>query len=77
MRQLAALSSIGFAVGSQKLFLNIRHEFKVRDDAPKSLAIALATFGGIYATVCLMAGPSKFSGRLNIFIMISKTYSHM
>jgi len=58
MRQLAALASIGFAVGSQKLFLNIRHEFKVRDDAPKSLAISLATFGSVYTLVCILAGPN-------------------
>jgi len=58
LRQLAALASIGFAVGSQKLFLNIRHEFKVRDDAPKSLGISLATFGGVYTLVCILAGPN-------------------
>jgi len=57
MRQLAALSSIGFAVGSQKLFLNIRHEFKVREDAPKSLAIALIAFGSVYTLVCVLSGP--------------------
>ena len=55
--QLAALSSIGFAVGSQKLFLNIRHEFADRDAAPKSLGIALISFGAVYLLVCLLAGP--------------------
>jgi len=58
MRQFAALSSIGFAVGSQKLFLNIRHEFKTREHAPISLGISLSTFGTIYLTVCLLAGPN-------------------
>lgn len=56
MRQFAAISSIGFAVGSQKLFLNIRHEFKERDEAPKSLGISLSTFGTIYTLVCILAG---------------------
>lgn len=55
--QLAALSSIGFAVGSQKLFLNIRHEFQDRKEAPKSLAIALTAFGAVYVLVCVFAGP--------------------
>ena len=55
--QLAALSSIGFAVGTQKLFLNIRHEFADRDDSPKSLGIALISFGAVYLIVCLLAGP--------------------
>jgi amino acid permease len=55
--QLAALSSIGFAVGSQKLFLNIRHEFADRDDSPRSLGIALFSFGAVYLLVCLLAGP--------------------
>ena len=55
--QLAALSSIGFAVGSQKLFLNIRHEFKDRKKSPNSLAIALVAFGTVYLMVCVLAGP--------------------
>mmetsp|Transcript_23472 Transcript_23472/g.26755 ORF Transcript_23472/g.26755 Transcript_23472/m.26755 type:complete len:365 (+) Transcript_23472:394-1488(+) len=59
MRQLAALSSIGFAVGSQKLLLNIRHEFKDREQAaPHSLGIALSGFGAIYGIVCIIAGPN-------------------
>mmetsp|Transcript_16335 Transcript_16335/g.24540 ORF Transcript_16335/g.24540 Transcript_16335/m.24540 type:complete len:567 (-) Transcript_16335:244-1944(-) len=57
MRQFAAISSIGFAVGSQKLFLNIRHEFKDRREAPRSLGIALTSFGAIYIIVCILAGP--------------------
>ena len=56
MRQFAAISSIGFAVGSQKLFLNIRHECHTRSEAPKSLALALIGFGTVYVTVCLAAG---------------------
>lgn len=58
MSQLAAISSIGFAVGSQKLFLNIRHEMKDRNDAaPGSLGIALSIFGSAYVAVCVLAGP--------------------
>mmetsp|Transcript_15247 Transcript_15247/g.28704 ORF Transcript_15247/g.28704 Transcript_15247/m.28704 type:complete len:539 (-) Transcript_15247:58-1674(-) len=53
--QFSALSSIGFAVGSQKLFLNIRHEFSNRNQSPKSLAIALFSFGTIYVLVCILA----------------------
>jgi len=56
LRQLSALGSIGFAVGSQKLFLNIRHEFNRRKDAPKSLAVALTAFGSFYVFIILMAG---------------------
>lgn len=58
-RQLAAIASIGFAVGSQKLLLNIRHEMKVRDNcAPKSLGIALFIYGAVYVSVCFVAGPN-------------------
>jgi hypothetical protein len=46
--QLAAISSIGFAVGSQKLLLSLRHEFADRNDSPKSLGIALGGFGTVY-----------------------------
>lgn len=57
-RQLSALGSIGFAVGSQKLFLNIRHEFAHRKEAPKSLAVSLTTFGSFYVFIIAMAGDS-------------------
>ena len=56
LTRLAALGSIGFATGSQKLFLNIRHEFKNRNDAPKSLGISLTAFGTLYVLVCILAG---------------------
>jgi len=56
LRQLSALGSIGFAVGSQKLFLNIRHEFADRKEAPKSLAVSLTAFGGVYVFIVAMAG---------------------
>jgi amino acid permease len=56
LRQLSALGSIGFATGSQKLFLNIRHEFADRKDAPKSLAVSLSAFGSVYIFIILMAG---------------------
>lgn len=58
LQKFAALSSIGFAVGSQKLFLNIRHEFKDRNDATKSLGFSLTVFGIVYGVVCLFAGPN-------------------
>lgn len=58
LSQFAALSSIGFAVGSQKLFLNIRHEFADRNQSPKSLGIALISFGIVYVGVCILAGPN-------------------
>lgn len=58
LRQLSALGSIGFAVGSQKLFLNIRHEFAHREEAPKSLAVSLTAFGGFYILIVTMAGDS-------------------
>lgn len=58
LQKFAAISSIGFAVGSQKLFLNIRHEFTDRSDAPKSLRLSLIAFGIIYGSVCLFAGPN-------------------
>lgn len=56
--QFSALSSIGFAVGSQKLLLNIRHEFSDRNKSTKSLGIALFSFGTVYVAVCILAGPN-------------------
>jgi hypothetical protein len=57
LRKLSAFGSIGFAVGSQKLFLNIRHELKDRSVAPKSLAVSLTVFGTIYVLIVVIAGP--------------------
>mmetsp|Transcript_12781 Transcript_12781/g.23866 ORF Transcript_12781/g.23866 Transcript_12781/m.23866 type:complete len:328 (-) Transcript_12781:1048-2031(-) len=56
LRQFSAMGSIGFAVGSQKLFLNIRHEFAERSKAPQSLAVALTGFGSLYVFIALAAG---------------------
>jgi hypothetical protein len=56
LRQFSAMGSIGFAVGSQKLFLNIRHEFADRKKAPSSLAVALAAFVSFYIFIVLAAG---------------------
>ena len=58
LAKLSAFGSIGFAVGSQKLFLNIRHELDNRKTAPKSLAISLSAFGTLYVAVILIAGDS-------------------
>ena len=57
-RQLSALGSIGFAMGSQKLFLNIRHELADRQTAPKTLAISLTIYTTVYASICILAGPN-------------------
>lgn len=57
LRKFSALGSIGFAVGSQKLFLNIRHELAHRPRAPQSLALSLSIFGTFYVVLVLMAGP--------------------
>jgi hypothetical protein len=59
LRKLSAIASIGFATGSQKLLLNIRHKFANRVSAPKSLAISLTAFGTFDVVVTLLAGPSK------------------
>jgi amino acid permease len=56
-RKMAALSSIAFAVGSQKLFLNVRHEMSDPKKAPLALAIALVVFGVAYIGVGQLAGP--------------------
>mmetsp|Transcript_5372 Transcript_5372/g.8234 ORF Transcript_5372/g.8234 Transcript_5372/m.8234 type:complete len:554 (+) Transcript_5372:89-1750(+) len=59
LAKMSAVASIGFAVGSQKLLLNIRHEMKDRKQAaPGSLSISLSLFGLAYVTVCLLAGPN-------------------
>ena len=60
----------GFAVGSQKLFLNIRHEFKRREEAPKSLAISLTTFGSVYVLVCILAGSGEFVLVYKVLVVI-------
>jgi hypothetical protein len=59
LRKLSAIASIGFATSSQKLLLNIRHEFANCALAPKSLAVSLTAFGTFYVVIALVAGPSK------------------
>jgi len=56
--QFSALASIGFAVGSQKLFLNIRHELQHKEEASRVLAGSLTTYGTAYVVVILLAGKS-------------------
>lgn len=56
--QFSALASIGFAVGSQKLFLNIRHELQHKHEASRVLAGSLTTYGVAYIFVIVMAGAS-------------------
>ena len=58
LKQLSSMGSIGFAVGSQKLLLNIRHELVRRQDAPRTLLYGLAAFGTVYVSIILLAGPS-------------------
>jgi hypothetical protein len=58
MTTLSSLSSITFAVGSQKLFLNIRHDMVWRDQSVLSLGIALFTFVTAYIAVSVLAGPT-------------------
>ncbi|KAL9179671.1 hypothetical protein ACHAXT_008961 [Thalassiosira profunda] len=58
LAKMSSLAAIAFAVGSQKLLLNIRHEMSDRKKAaPGSLSIALSTYGLAYLCVCLLAGP--------------------
>ncbi len=58
--KFSALASIGFAVGSQKLFLNIRNELQTKEDASKVLAGSLTTYGSAYVLVILLAGSSTY-----------------
>lgn len=55
--KFSSLAGIGFAVGSQKLFLNIRHELQHRDEASRVLAGSLFVYGMAYVAVVLLAGP--------------------
>ena len=56
LRKFSALASIGFAMGSQKLFLNIRHEMRHREEAPRTLLYSLGTYGTAYIVVVVLAG---------------------
>lgn len=59
LSKFSSIAAIGFAVGSQKLLLNIRHEMSDRTkSAPQSLSIALSLYGFAYIVVCLLAGPT-------------------
>lgn len=58
LRKMSSIGGIGFAVGGQKLLLNVRHELSNRSAAPKSLAGALAFYGTFYVIICLLAGPN-------------------
>lgn len=59
----------GFAVASQKLLLNIRHEMKHRQESPHSLGIALSLFGTFYVAICLLAGKSRWNLNDAIYIV--------
>ncbi|KAL3937823.1 MAG: hypothetical protein SGBAC_007151 [Bacillariaceae sp.] len=63
--KLSSMGSIGFAVGSQKLLLNIRHDLADRRAAPHSLAMALTAFGVVYIFVSLAAGENPPSFLFN------------
>lgn len=59
LSKMSSVAAIGFAVGSQKLLLNIRHEMIDRSKAaPQSLSLALSLYGIAYIIVCLLAGPT-------------------
>eukprot|EP00977_Amphora_coffeiformis_P023612 scaffold13793_cov165-Amphora_coffeaeformis.AAC.4 len=58
LKQFSALGSIGFAVGSQKLLLNIRHELQDRKQAPRTLFYGLMAFGSVYVFIIVLAGPN-------------------
>lgn len=60
-QQFSAFASIGFAVGSQKLLLNIRHELRHREQASQCLAWSLTTYGTAYFLVIMLAGSSRCS----------------
>jgi Transmembrane amino acid transporter protein len=55
--KFSSLAGIGFAVGSQKLFLNIRHELRHREESSKVLAGSLTSYGLAYVIVIILAGP--------------------
>jgi hypothetical protein len=55
--KFSSLAGIGFAVGSQKLFLNVRNALRHREDASKVLAGSLGVYGLAYVLVILLAGP--------------------
>ena len=54
----SSLSGISFAVGSQKLLLNVRCEMESPKDANKALVHALSAFCLVYFLVVLLAPPS-------------------
>ena len=57
LAKMSSLASICFAVGSQKLLLNIRHEMSDRTKAaPGALSLSLSTYGLAYIVVCILAG---------------------
>jgi hypothetical protein len=56
-KKFSSLAGIGFAVGSNKLFLNIRHELDDRSQGSKVLAGSLTLYGFVYIIVILLAGP--------------------
>ena len=59
LAKMSSLASIGFAVGSQKLLLNIRHEMADRTKAPGALGLSLSIYGAAYTVVCLLAGSNS------------------
>lgn len=58
--KFSSLAGIGFAVGSQKLLLNIRHELQHREEASQVLAGSLTCYGLAYVIVIVLAGPGTY-----------------
>jgi len=57
LAKMSSLAAICFAVGSQKLLLNIRHEMVDRAKAaPGALSVSLSIYGCAYIAVCFVAG---------------------
>jgi len=72
LRQFSALASICFAVGSQKLFLNVRYELQDKGDAAPVLARSLSIFGLAYIAVVLLSGSGtwfKIAANAEVFLV--------
>jgi len=54
----AATSGIAYAVGSQKLLLNVRQDLRETKAAVPALRIALLCYVGAYFLVCIVSGPN-------------------
>jgi hypothetical protein len=73
--QLSAMASVAYAVSSQKLLLNVRHVMTKRQEATKSLFVAVSSYVMLYLLVCILAGSSTYDVYISWMTLVNFMFS--